>query len=186
MNEQEILGKLREGLEKSKTNLVSNLNSIRAGRANPALLDKVTVIYYDTPTPLKSLANISAPDGSTLIVTPFDANALKDIEKGISDANLGVSTSNDGKVIRLSVPPLTEEKRKEFAKEVKTYGEEAKIAIRSSRNDANKRFKALKEEGEFTEDDLKSSEKGVQKLVDEAAHSIDKLVSEKEQEILSL
>lgn len=125
---------LEEKIQATKDNLKENLNTIRAGRANPALLDKVMVDYYGSPTPIKALANVSVPDPRTLLVTPFDPKSLSNIEKGINEANIGINPSNDGKVIRLVVPTLTEERRKELTKSVKKYGEEAKVAIRDRKS----------------------------------------------------
>ena len=136
MSEQ-VLTTLEEKLSKSKDNLKEELNAVRAGRANPALLDRVEVNYYGTPTPLKQLANVSAPDPRTLMVTPFDPKSVGDIEKAILAANIGINPANDGKAVRLSIPQLTEERRKELAKQAKSIGEEAKVAARNLRRKAN-------------------------------------------------
>ncbi|MDR2457941.1 MAG: ribosome recycling factor [Clostridiales Family XIII bacterium] len=185
-NEIEIKDKLKAGIERANGNFIANLNTIRAGQANPTLLDKVTIMYYDTKTPLKALANISASDPQTLIISPFDVNSIKDIEKGILVANVGGTLSNDGKLIRLVIPPLTEEIRKEFTKDVKKYAEETKISIRNDRRIANDGLKKLEKAGDFTEDDLKSEEKEVQKIIDIAIKKIDQLEKDKIKELLTL
>lgn len=184
MDYNEIIKKLKEDINKTKENLNSNLNTVRAGSANPALLDKVSVIYYETPTPLKALANIAALDAKTLIVTPFDVSNVGAIEKGISDANLGVTATNDGKVVRISVPSLTEEKRKDLIKVVKDFLEEARVSIRNERRNANEHFKKMEKDGEFTEDDLRDAEKEVQKLVNDAVNEFEQTVKSKEEELL--
>ncbi|MDR1815401.1 MAG: ribosome recycling factor [Clostridiales Family XIII bacterium] len=177
---------LAEKIEKSIANLKENLNTVRAGRANPALLDKVMVDYYGTPTPLKSIANIAAPDPRSLLVTPFDPKSLHEVEKAINVANIGINPSNDGKVIRLQIPALTEERRKELTKLVKKYGEDAKVAIRNERRDANEILKKQEKAGELTEDDLKDEEKKTQKKADDATAEIDKIVAAKDAEILEV
>ncbi|MDR0875029.1 MAG: ribosome recycling factor [Clostridiales Family XIII bacterium] len=166
--------------------LKDNLNTVRAGRANPALLDKVLVDYYGTPSPLKMLANISVPDPRSLMITPFDPKSLHEIEKAINIANIGINPSNDGKAIRLQIPSLTEERRKELTKLVHKFGEEAKVAIRNERRDANEHLKKQEKDGDLTEDDLKSEEKKVQKHADDAITEIDKILEKKEAEILEV
>ena len=183
---EEIRGKLDEKVEKSLTILKENLNTIRAGRANPALLDKIMVDYYGTPTPLKSVANVSVPDPRSLMISPFDPKSVKDVEKAINAANIGINPSNDGKVIRLQIPSLTEERRKELTKDVRKYGEESKVAIRNARRDANEHLKKLEKDSELTEDDFKGEEKEVQTLIDETSKKIDKLVSDKEKELMEV
>ena len=177
---------LEEKIAKSISYLKDNLNTIRAGRANPALLDKVTVDYYGTPTPLKAIANIAVPDPRSLMITPFDPKSLSDIEKAINIANIGINPSNDGKIIRLQIPSLTEDRRKELNKLVKKYGEDAKIAIRNERRDANERLKKQEKDGDITEDDLKNDEKLVQKTTNDAISEIDKIIEEKETEIMEV
>jgi ribosome recycling factor len=186
MNEAEIKKRLSDRLERAKERFSAELNTVRAGRANPSLLDRVFVEYYETPTPLKSLANIAAPDPASLLVSPFDPANLKAIERGIADADLGVAISNDGKVIRLSLPKLTEERRKELTKVVKKFTEDAKIAIRNERRTANEALKKLEKEGEYTEDDLHSEEKEVQKKVDDAIRKIEEAAAIKEKELVEL
>lgn len=173
-------------IEKTLAALKENLNTVRAGRANPALLDKVMVDYYGTPSPLKMLSNVSVPDPRSLLITPFDPKSLHEIEKAINMANIGINPSNDGKAIRLQIPSLTEERRKEITKSVHKFGEEAKVAIRNERRDANEQLKKQEKDGELTEDDLKNEEKTVQKKADEAVAEIDKILQKKEAEILEV
>lgn len=182
----EVENKLNIKIEKTLENLKAELNTVRAGRANPALLDKVVVEYYGTPTPLKSLANVSVPDPRTLLITPFDVKTVSDIEKAINIANIGITPSNDGKSIRLGIPQLTEERRKEISKTVKKYGEEAKIALRNERRTANDELKKQEKDGEISEDDLKKELDKVQKIVDKASKDVDGIVALKEKEILEL
>ena len=177
---------LDEKIEKSVEFLKENLNTLRAGRANPALLDKVMVDYYGTPTPLKAIANIVTPDPRSLVVAPFDPKSVSEIEKAINLANIGINPSNDGKVLRLQIPSLTEERRKELTKSVRKHGEEAKVAIRNERREANERLKKQEKEGELTEDDLKNEEKLVQKQTDDAISEIDKIIEGKCAEILEV
>ena len=185
-NEIDVRSVLDEKISKSLGFLKENLNTVRAGRANPAILDKVSVEYYGTPTPLKAMANISVPDPRTLVITPFDPKSLTEIEKAINIANIGINPSNDGKIIRLAIPQLTEERRKELSKLVKKYGEDAKIAIRNERRDANERLKKQEKDGDITEDDLKNDEKQVQKSTDDAISEIDKIIEKKEAEIMEV
>ena len=177
---------LEERIESTKRHLKDNLNTVRAGRANPALLDKVMVDYYGTPTPLKSLANISVPDPRTLMITPFDPQAVADIERSINEANIGITPANDGKVIRLAVPQLTEERRKELTKVVKGYGEEAKVAIRNMRRDINEELKKAQKDGELTEDDLKQDLEDTQKTVEKAMKELDEMIADKEKELMEV
>lgn len=177
---------LDEKIAKSLDVLKEKLNSVRAGRANPALLDQVSVECYGSVMPIKNISNISAPDPRTIMVSPFDPSTMKDIEKAILAANLGFNPSNDGKVIRLVVPPLTEERRKEITKTVKKMGEEDKVAIRNLRKNANDELKKEEKAGELTEDDLKSELEDVQKKIDNAIKSIDEIVAKKEKEIMEV
>jgi ribosome recycling factor len=182
----EILSKLEEKMGKTVEILKENLNTVRAGRANPALLDKVSVDYYGVATPLKSLANISVPDPMSLMITPFDPKVIHEIEKAISIANIGINPANDGKVLRLQIPSLTEERRKELTKLVKKFGEDAKVAIRNERRDANEHLKRLEKDGELTEDDLKNAEKDVQKKIDDCTKEVDAIIEKKDKEILEV
>ena len=166
--------------------LKENLNTVRAGRANPALLDKVMVNYYGSPTPLKALANISVPDPRTLLVSPFDPKSISDIERGINEANIGINPANDGKVIRLAIPQLTEERRKELTKIVKNYGEEAKVAVRNLRRDVNDELKKAEKAGELTEDDLKDELEETQKTIEKAIKDIDSIIADKEKELMEV
>lgn len=177
---------LDERIEKTYEVLKENLNTVRAGRANPALLDKVSVEYYGVATPLKALANISVPDPRTLLVTPFDPKAIGDIEKGINVANIGINPTNDGKNIRLVIPQLTEERRKELQKTVKKYGEEAKVAVRNLRREINEDLKKQEKDGEITEDDMKKSLDDTQKAIDKAVKNIDDIVVVKNKEIMEV
>mgnify|MGYP000845161294 FL=1 len=177
---------MQEKIEKTKSILREELNTVRAGRANPALLDKVMVDYYGTPTPLKNLSNISVPDARMLMITPFDPKSINDIEHAINAANLGITPANDGKAIRMEIPQLTEERRKELTKTTKKMGEEAKIAVRNLRRDANDGLKKQQKVGEISEDDLKGELEEVQKKVDKAVKEIDELVAVKDKEILEV
>ena len=177
---------LEERIESSKSFLKENLNTVRAGRANPALLDKVQVSYYGTPTPLKQLANISVPEPRMLLISPFDPKAIADIERGINEANIGINPTNDGKVIRLVIPQLTEERRKELAKVVKGYGEDAKVAVRNLRRDQVDALKKEQKDGEMTEDDLKTSLDECEKIIEKAIKAIDEIIKDKEQELLEV
>ncbi len=177
---------LKEKMDKTKSVLKDDLNSVRAGRANPALLDRVVVEYYGTPTPLKNMSNISAPDPRTLQIVPFDPKSLNDIEKAINIANLGINPANDGQCIRLVIPQVTEERRKELTKIVRKMGEEAKVAVRNLRRDANDALKKAEKAGDLTEDDLKSDMEEVQKMTDECVKDIDVIIENKEKEIMEV
>ena len=177
---------MEEKIESSKSVLKENLNTVRAGRANPALLDKVQVSYYGVPTPLKALANISIPDPRTLLITPFDVKALGDIEKGINEANIGINPTNDGKVVRLVIPTLTEERRKELTKVVKNYGEDSKVAIRNIRREVIDSLKKAQKDGEMTEDDLKGELDEVEKKISAAIKDVDGIVADKEKELMEV
>ncbi|SHJ91135.1 ribosome recycling factor [Paramaledivibacter caminithermalis] len=175
-----------EKMKKSINVLKEELHSIRAGRANPALLDRITINYYGAETPLKQIASISAPEPRLLVIQPYDSNSIADIEKSIMQSDLGINPSNDGKVIRLAIPMLTEERRKELKKVVKKAGEEIKIAIRNERRDANDKLKKMEKNKEITEDDLKRAEDEVQKMTDKYIKQVEELVSKKEKEILEV
>ncbi len=177
---------LEERISKSIEVLKSDLNTVRAGRANPALLDKVVVEYYGMPTPLKNLSNISVPDPRTLLITPFDPKTIGDIEKAINMADLGIAPSNDGKAVRLTIPQVTEERRKELTKTTKKMGEEAKVAVRNLRREANDALKKQQKGGELTEDDLKNELNEVQKKIEKAVSEIDDIVAAKDKEIMEV
>ena len=173
-------------MQKSISVLESQFNSVRAGRANAAVLDQISVTYYGTPTPIQQVGAVGSPDPRTLTITPWDASILKDIEKAIQNSDLGINPQNDGKMIRLSFPQLTEERRKELAKQVKKYGEDCKVAIRNIRRDAVEFFKKQEKKSEITEDDLKNTEKDLQKLTDKYTKEIDDLTAKKEKELSEL
>ena len=177
---------LEERIAKSIAVLKEDLNTVRAGRANPALLDKVSVDYYGSPTPLKNLSNISVPDPRTLMIAPFDPKSIGDIEKAINMAEIGITPSNDGKCIRLTIPQLTEERRKELTKTTKKMGEDAKVAVRNLRREANDSLKKQQKDGELTEDDLKKELDAVQKTIEKAVKDIDDVVAAKDKEILEI
>lgn len=176
---EEKMNKRVEGLE-------SELKTIRAGRANASVLDKVFVEYYGTMTPVGQVGTISSPEPRSLVVQPWDATLLKEIEKAINTSDIGISPQNDGKVIRLNFPPLTEERRKELVKQVKKYTEEAKVQVRNVRRDALDAFKAQKKNGEMTEDDMKAAEKDIQNLTDKYIKIIDDVCAAKEKEIIEI
>lgn len=173
-------------MQKTIALLKQELSYLRAGRANPSILEKISIDYYGVPTPINQLANISVPEARIIVIQPWDASTLKEIEKAIQKSDIGINPSNDGKVIRLVFPPLTEERRKELLKVVKKYGEESKVAIRSIRRDSLEEYKALKKEGQITEDDLKATEKDIQELTDKYIEEIDKIVEAKSREILEV
>ena len=177
---------LEERSKKTVSVLKEDLNTVRAGRANPALLDKVLVDYYGTPTPLKNLSNISVPDPRTLLISPFDPKSIHEIEKAINIANIGINPSNDGKCVRLVIPQVTEERRKELTKTVKKMGEDSKVAIRNLRRDANDELKKLEKNHEITEDDLKKALDDVQKATDKTIKEIDDVIALKEKEIMEV
>ena len=158
--------------------------SVRAGRANASVLDRVQVEYYGSPTPLNQVASISSPDPRQLVIQPWDSSLLREIEKAILTSELGINPQNDGKVIRLAFPQLTEERRKDLSKQVKKYGENGKVAIRNIRRDAMEKFKALEKKSEITEDDLKEYEKEMQKLTDKRIKEIEELTAKKEAELM--
>jgi len=183
---EEVKKNLEEKSKKSISVLKEDLNTVRAGRANPSLLDKVMVDYYGSLTPLKNLANIAVPDPRTLLITPFDPKSISEIEKGINVANIGINPSNDGKCVRLVIPQVTEERRKEITKTVKKMGEDSKIAIRNIRRDANDELKKREKAHEITEDELKKALEDVQKATDKTIKEIDEIVAAKEKEIMEV
>ena len=160
--------------------------AVRAGRANAGVLDRITVEYYGAPTPLQQVASISTPDPRTLAIQPWDASLLKAIEKAIQTSDLGINPQNDGRVIRLSFPQLTEERRKELSKQVRKYGENGKVAIRNIRRDAIEKYKDMKKKSELTEDLYAECEEEMQKLTDQRCKEIDKLTEEKEKELMAV
>lgn len=176
----------KEKMNKSLNALGNEFASIRAGRANPAVLDKVTVDYYGAPTPVNQMAAISVAEARILVIQPWDKSSLKLIEKAILASDIGITPTNDGTAIRLVFPQLTEDRRKELCKTIKKYGEECKVTVRSIRRDSIEKFKTMKKNSEITEDDLKDCEKKVQDLTDKFCADIDKAVAEKEKEIMSI
>ena len=176
----DILDATRERMNKTISVLQQELNGLRAGRANPQVLDRVMVDYYGTPTPINQLGNISTPEPRMLVIAVWDQKAIPAVEKAIQKSDVGINPSNDGKVIRLVFPELTEERRKELVKVVRKKGEESKVAIRSIRRDANEQIKKQQKDNELTEDDLKRLEEKIQKLTDELIREIDTIVSAKE------
>ncbi len=175
--------KAEEKMQKALSALNANFNTIRAGRANPAVLDRITVEYYGTPTPLNQMAAISVPDPRTLMISPWDRSTLKSIEKAIQTSDLGINPNNDGSVIRLVFPPMTSERRSELAKEVHKMAEDGKIALRNIRRDAMDKLKAQKKNGEITEDDVKDGEKEIQKVTDKYVKEADAMADKKIKEI---
>ena len=180
------LNLLEEKTAKSIEMLKEELATVRAGRANAALVDKVMVDYYGSPTPLKSLANISVPEPRTLLIAPFDPKSIPDSEKGINIANIGINPVNDGKLIRLSIPQVTEERRKELTKTVKAMGEDAKVAVRNLRRDFNDKAKKAEKAGDLTEDDVKDFLDDIQKIHDKAIKDIDQIIADKDKEIMEV
>jgi len=175
-----------EKMSKSVKNLESELNTIRAGRANPHVLDKITVDYYGTPTPLNQVGNISIPEARLIQIQPWDISVMKEIEKAINASDLGINPTSDGKVIRLVFPELTEERRKSLTKDVKKKGEETKVAIRNIRRDGIDTLKKLEKSNEITEDELKSLEDEMQKITDKNVADVDKLVEAKNKDIMAI
>ncbi len=179
---EEILKDVEGEMQKAIENLENRFKTVRTGRANPNSLDGVKVLYYGVPTPLRQLANISVPEARQLLIKPFDKSCLSDIEKGIYEANIGYTPNNDGENIRIVIPPLTEDRRKELVKQVKGMGEDAKVAIRNARHDG---MDLLKEE-DLPEDEQRNAEDEVQKLVNEFNKKVDDLTKEKENELMSV
>ena len=180
------LKEYKEKMGKSIDSLASEYTSIRAGRANPHILDKITVDYYGQPTNLQSVANISVSEARTLVIQPWEASLIKEIEKAIRVSDIGITPNNDGKVIRLSFPELTEERRKELVKDVKKKGEGAKVAIRNIRRDANDMIKKQQKANEISEDEQKDAEDEIQKMTDEFVAKIDTMVEDKSKEIMTV
>lgn len=184
MNEQ--IKNAQGKMEKCINSFEHELSTIRAGRANPAVLDKVLVDYYGTPTPVQQMAAISVSEARILVIQPWDISQLKAIEKAILTSDIGITPTNDGKALRLAFPQPTEDRRKELVKQVKKYGEEAKVTLRNVRRDTLEKFKTMKKNNEITEDDMKSYEKDIQKLTDKFCDDVDKIVADKEKEIMSI
>ncbi len=183
---KDLIAQSEESMKKSLSFLKEELATIRAGKANPKLVDKIQVSYYGTMTPINQVANISVPEPRSIIIQPWDASLVKEIEKAILTSDLGINPSNDGKLIRLAIPPLTEERRKDLIKQVKKETENSKIAVRNIRRDANEEFKKLEKSSELTKDDQKKAEEEMQKLTDKYIKLTDDIYKEKEKEILEV
>lgn len=183
---KDVIKKSEEKMNKTINSLNSELSTMKAGRANPTMLDRIQVEYYGSMCPLNQVANVSSPEPRLLVITPWEKPMLKEIEKAILKSDLGINPNNDGTIIRLLVPELTEETRKNLVKNVKKVGEQAKVAIRSIRKDANDKVKNFKKEGTITEDEMKKGEDDIQKVTDKFVKEIDTIVAAKEKEIMSI
>lgn len=183
---KELIKSSEEKMNKTIGVLKKELASLKAGRANPSILDKIRVDYYGTPTPINQLASVAAPEPRLLTIQPWDAKITKDIEKEILKSDLGLNPTSDGKIIRLSIPELTEETRKNLAKTIKKHGEDAKVAIRSIRREANDKIKEMKKDGTITEDQETKGQEDIQKLTDNFIKDIDRLIEAKEKEIMEV
>ena len=177
---------IKEKMQKAIESLQERLSEVRAGRANPAILNKVKIDYYGTPTPINQVAGISVPEARMIMIQPWDVSILKEIEKAILASEIGINPNNDGKVIRLVFPELTEERRKELVKEIRKYAEDAKVAVRNVRRDGMDKAKAMQKDGEMTEDELKAAETEIQKITDKNVEEVDKIIAAKETEIMSI
>lgn len=180
------LSNLEERMNKTLSVLEENFSEVRAGRANPAILNKISVDYYGVPTPINQVAGISVPEARLIVIQPWDASVLKDIEKAILASDIGLNPNNDGKVIRLAFPELTEERRKDLVKDIKKIAEESKVAIRAIRRDGIDEAKEMEKESLMTEDELKKAEDQIQKLTDKKIAEIDVILDKKEKEIMSI
>lgn len=183
---QQLLKSTEEKMGKTIAALERDYKSIRAGRANASVLDRITVDYYGVPTPVQQMAAVSVPEARTLIIQPWDASTLKEIEKAILMSDIGINPQNDGRVIRLGFPPLTEERRKEIVKDVRKKGEDSKVALRNQRRDALDKLKTLKKANEITEDDESNGEKKIQNITDRFCKEVDELAAVKEKEIMEI
>ena len=175
-----------EKMKKSIESVKNDFAAVRAGRANAAVLNRISVDYYGTPTPIQQVGSVASPDPRTLVITPWDGSLLRAIEKAILESDLGINPQNDGRIIRLAFPQLTEERRKELTKQVKKYGENGKVAVRNIRRDAMDKLKAMEKKSEITEDDLKEYEKDLQKVTDKRIKEIDDLTAKKEAELMAV
>lgn len=178
--------KVEGKMQKSIDNLQENFNAIRAGRANPHVLDKITVDYYGAPSPINAVANIQVPEARMITITPWDPSTLKGIEKAIQSSDLGINPTNDGKMLRLVFPMLTEDRRKELVKQVKTYGEEAKVVVRNVRREYIDKMRAANKKKELTDDSLKEYEEEVQKITDKFIKNVDDCCAKKEKELMEI
>ena len=183
---KEVVKQFEDKMAKSIEVLQEDFASIRAGRANPHLLDKIKVDYYGTPTPIQQVGNISVPEARIILITPWEKSLLKELERSINQADIGINPTNDGTAIRLVFPELTEERRKELAKDIKKKGEETKVAIRNVRRDAVDKIKKMEKASEITEDDLKDGEDQIQKITDDAIKKVDSVVDNKTKEIMTV
>ena len=183
---QEVLKKNDERMQRRIDHLIDEYKTIRAGRANPAVLERITVDYYGVPTPINQLSSISVTEARTLVIQPYDASSLRAIEKAIQMSEVGINPQNDGKIIRLIFPPLTEDKRKEIAKDIAHIAEDSKVQIRNVRRDTVEKLKKMKKNGELTEDDLKDGEKKVQKSTDKFIKEVDEIAEKKKKEIMEI
>ena len=186
MSVDEIKNSGKEKMEKCLAQLKKDLATVRTGRANPLILDKITVDYYGAPTPLRQMAQVSVSEGTTVVITPFDKSIIKEIEKAIVKAELGIAPNSDGIAVRLALPPLTEDRRKQLSKEVKAMGEGAKVAIRNIRRDMTDDVKKLEKSENMPEDAVKDAQNEVQKLTDKYISIIDEIVTEKEKEVMTV
>lgn len=186
MSNDNILGDAEGRMEKAREVMHSELRSMRTGRAHPGLVDSIRVDYYGNPTPLKQIAAISAPEPDTIVVKPFDANAIKDIEKGILKSDVGLTPSNDGKLLRLKVPPLSEERRKQLVGRAKEVAEEARVAVRNIRRDANRGADQAQKDGDLTEDDVKRLKDEIQQLTKKVEATVDEELKNKTTELMEI
>ena len=177
---------IEERMNKTISVYEEKLSEVRAGRANPAILNKVKIDYYGTPTPINQVAGVSVPEARLIVIQPWDVSVLKDIEKAILASDIGINPNNDGKVIRLAFPELTEERRKELVEDIKKMAEEAKVAVRAVRRDGIDEAKTKQKNSEITEDELKNAENDIQKLTDKKIEEVDKILENKEKEIMSV
>jgi ribosome recycling factor len=184
--DQNVMNELKTRIEKTLEDLRRELGKIRTGRANLSILDSVKVAYYGTPTPLTGVASLTVPEPRLISIKPWEKSMIKEIERAIKEANLGINPMNDGEVIRLPIPPLTEERRKEIAKQVRTKGEDHKIAIRNERRDANEKLKELLKKKSISEDDLKRATERVQKETDQGIAKVDEILQKKEKEVMEV
>lgn len=183
---EEVLKDLKGKIDRTLQDLGRELGKVRTGRANPAILDGIQVNYYGTPTPLAGVGSVAVPEPRLIVIKPWDKSMLKDIEKALKEANLGITPMNDGEVIRLPLPAMTEERRKQIAKEVRSKGEDHKVAIRNVRRDANERLKVLQKDKKITEDDLKRITEKVQKETDAGVAKVDEITAKKEKEVMEV
>ena len=177
---------IKDKMDKSIDVFAQKLSEVRAGRANPAILNKIKIDYYGTPTPINQVAGISVPEARLIVIQPWDASILKEIEKAILASDIGINPNNDGKVIRLAFPELNEERRKDLVKDIRKIAEEAKVAVRATRRDGIDEFKTKQKNSEITEDDLRVAEADIQKITDQKIEEIDKILADKETEIMSV